>query len=245
MLVSRHCTLDDIHGGTVEQPRGLGRRRAATDLGGRRSTDSRGRPAGPASAHPGKLAGVPEQILTDNGKVFTGRFGPGPGPVRFDRICVENGIRHLLTAPYSPTTTGKVERLHKTMRAEFFRLHEREFVGIAELQAALDGWVVHHNTERPHQSVGMCPPADRFRLAARDRVVAVDAAADAPAESAEPVATPLVSTQPRSPGVGRWVRPARPGLGGRIQLSGGGCSPASSSTWWSAAAWWRSCTPAS
>jgi hypothetical protein len=37
---------------------------------------------------------VPEQILTDNGKVFTARFGLGPGPVMFDRICAENGIRH-------------------------------------------------------------------------------------------------------------------------------------------------------
>ena len=148
--------------------------------------------------------GVPEQILTDNGKVFTGRFGLGPGPVMFDRICAENGIRHLLTAPYSPTTTGKVERLHKTMRAEFFRLHEREFVGIAELQTALDGWVEHYNTERPHQSVGMCPPVDRFRLAARDRVVAVDA----PADSAEPIAStpqPTPQPTPRAPGVGRWV----------------------------------------
>jgi transposase InsO family protein len=27
--------------------------------------------------------GVPGQILTDNGKVFTGRFGRGPGPVMF------------------------------------------------------------------------------------------------------------------------------------------------------------------
>ena len=52
--------------------------------------------------------GVPGQILTDNGKVFTARFGPGPGPVKFDQICTDNGIRHLLTAPYSPTTTGKV-----------------------------------------------------------------------------------------------------------------------------------------
>ena len=61
--------------------------------------------------------GIPEQILTDNGKVFTARFGRGPGPVMSGRICTGNGIRHILTAPYSPTTTGKAERLHKTMRA--------------------------------------------------------------------------------------------------------------------------------
>jgi transposase InsO family protein len=60
--------------------------------------------------------GVPGQILTDNGKVFTARFGPGPGPVMSGRICAGNGIRHLLTAPYSPTTTGKVERLQCATR---------------------------------------------------------------------------------------------------------------------------------
>ena len=49
--------------------------------------------------------GIPDQILTDNGKVFTGRFGPGTGEVLFDRICRENGVRHLLTAPRSPSTT--------------------------------------------------------------------------------------------------------------------------------------------
>ena len=63
--------------------------------------------------------GAPEQVLTDNGKVFTARFGRGKGLVLFDRICHENGIRHLLTAPRSPTTTGKVERFHKTVRSEF------------------------------------------------------------------------------------------------------------------------------
>ena len=31
--------------------------------------------------------GVPEQILTDNGKVFTGRFHHPPVEVLFDRIC--------------------------------------------------------------------------------------------------------------------------------------------------------------
>ena len=63
--------------------------------------------------------GCPEEILTDNGKVFTSRFGPGNGPVLFDRILAQNGIKHRLTAPYSPTTTGKVERWHKTLREDF------------------------------------------------------------------------------------------------------------------------------
>jgi transposase InsO family protein len=109
--------------------------------------------------------GVPDQILTDNGKVFTARFGPGPGPVLFDRICHENGIKHLLTAPRSPTTTGKVERWHKTMRAEF--LTGKVFASIGDAQVQLDAWVHHYNHERPHQSIGRVPPIERFQLAER------------------------------------------------------------------------------
>lgn len=75
-----------------------------------------------ALLHGLRAHGVPDAILTDNGKVFTGRFTLTHVPGRFDRICRENGIRHLLTAPYSPTTTGKIERLHKTMRAELFNV---------------------------------------------------------------------------------------------------------------------------
>ena len=98
--------------------------------------------------------GAPDQILTDNGKVFTHRFGQGPGPVLFDRICQNNGIRHLLTAPYSPTTTGKVERFHKTMRSDFLVDHDWVHPSIEALQRALDEWVSEYNTKRPHQSIG-------------------------------------------------------------------------------------------
>jgi hypothetical protein len=45
-----------------------------------------------------RLHGIPEQLLTDNGKVFTARFGLGPGPVLFDKVCDDNGIKHLLRA---------------------------------------------------------------------------------------------------------------------------------------------------
>jgi transposase InsO family protein len=106
--------------------------------------------------------GIPE-ILTDNGKVFTGKLATKPATVAFDRICLNNGIRHLLTAPYSPTTTGKIERLHKTMRKECFA--DRTFVSIEQAQADLDGWVSHYNHHRDHQAIGDVPPIRRFELA--------------------------------------------------------------------------------
>jgi transposase InsO family protein len=65
---------------------------------------------------------VPEEILTDNGKQFTDRFGKG-GEVLFDKICRKNGITHRLTAPAPPTTTGKVERFHQTLRRELLNDH--------------------------------------------------------------------------------------------------------------------------
>lgn len=108
--------------------------------------------------------GVPKAILTDNGKVFTGRFGPGTGEVLFDRICRENGIKHILTAPRSPTTTGKVERFHRTLREEF--LTGKTFDTVADAQTELDGWVELYNHVRPHQGIGMVAPVERFRLAA-------------------------------------------------------------------------------
>jgi len=91
--------------------------------------------------------GIPEQILTDNGKVFTGKLAKRPANVLFDRICLNNGIKHILTAPYSPTTTGKVERLHKTMRKELF--NDNRFDTIELTQQALDRWVVDYNNPCP------------------------------------------------------------------------------------------------
>jgi transposase InsO family protein len=110
--------------------------------------------------------GVPEEVLTDNGKVFTGRFHkPGvPVEVLFDRICRENGITHRLTKVRSPTTTGKIERLHETLQDELLDVHG-PFQDMQVLQAALDGWRQEYNTDRPHQSLEMAFPASRFKPA--------------------------------------------------------------------------------
>jgi transposase InsO family protein len=107
--------------------------------------------------------GVPEEILSDNGKQFTDRFGKG-GEVLFDKICRHNGIAHRLTQPASPTTTGKIERFHLTLRRELLD-DCGPFESLEAAQAAVDEFVQAYNTDRPHQGLDSeqpVTPADRF-----------------------------------------------------------------------------------
>jgi transposase InsO family protein len=107
--------------------------------------------------------GVPEEVLTDNGKQFTDRFGKG-GEVLFDRICRDNGIIHRLTAPRHPTTTGKIERFHGSLRRELLD-DAVPFADLTAAQAAVDAWREQYNTTRPHQALDMASPAERFHSA--------------------------------------------------------------------------------
>jgi hypothetical protein len=110
-----------------------------------------------------KAYGVPSEVLTDNGKQFTGRFTkPRPAEVLFERVCREHGITAKLTGPYSPTTTGKVERWHGTLRRELLDA-SGPFADLPSAQAAIDGWVHAYNHSRPHQSLDMATPASLFR----------------------------------------------------------------------------------
>jgi transposase InsO family protein len=121
-----------------------------------------GRAVCAAFAHALRRYGVPGEVLTDNGKQFTGKFGgPRAGEVMFDRICRENGITHRLTAVRSPTTTGKIERFHGTLRRELLDDHD-PFDSIIDAQAMIDTWVTGYNIDRPHQALDMAPPVDRF-----------------------------------------------------------------------------------
>ena len=116
--------------------------------------------------------GIPDEVLTDNGKQFTGRFAKVKGEVLFERCCRQNGIRHILTKPRSPTTIGKVERFHETLRKELFNKHT--FDSIETAQAALDVYVDTYNRERPHQMIGGLTPAERFRFGTKTEIPSED-----------------------------------------------------------------------
>ena len=154
--------------------------------------------------------GVPGEVLTDNGKQFTDRFGKG-GEVLFDRICRDNGIVHRLTQPRSPTTTGKIERFHGSLRRELLD-DAVPFADLAAAQAAVDAWVREYNTARPHQALGMAVPADRFSTARAQAeqdllplrlpsVIALTPVPSAPAEepqaAAETASAPVPDSAPR------------------------------------------------
>jgi transposase InsO family protein len=78
-------------------------------------------------------------------------------------LCRENGIKGLLTAPRSPTTTGKIERWHRTLRSE--DLNGKVFADVDDAQDRVDAWVHSYNHDRPHQDIGMVAPWERFRFA--------------------------------------------------------------------------------
>ena len=120
------------------------------------------RPVCDALAWAMRTHGVPQEVLTDTGKVFTGRFGPGSGEVARQDLPGERDQTHPHRAR-SPTTTGKVERWHKTLRREF--LNGRVFDSIADAQEQLDRWVHSYNHERRHQGIGDVVPWEWFRLA--------------------------------------------------------------------------------
>ena len=163
--------------------------------------------------------GIPGEVLTDNGKQFTGRFGkPRPAEVLFERICRENGITQRLTKPRSPTTTGKIERLHQTLQLELLNAHG-PFASIEDAQAAVDAWRKDYNTRRPHQSLAMAFPAARFTAAAGDTI-----GLRVPAELTRRLpASPLLSKP--DPVRRRGSRPGRPALRRRRPGQGRGAGP--------------------
>jgi transposase InsO family protein len=123
--------------------------------------------------------GVPEEIITDNGRQFTDRFGkhaPRNGEVLFDKICRKNGITHRLTAPASPNQNGKVERFHGTFRPDFLDTTD-PFTSVEQAQAAVDAYLVDYNTDRPHQALDTkqpVTPVDRFAPVPADQRALVD-----------------------------------------------------------------------
>ena len=90
-----------------------------------------------------------QRVLTDRGTEYCGN----PEHHEYELYLAVEDIDHSRTKTKSPQTNGIVERFHKTMLNEFYRIAFRKklYGSIAELQADLDQWLEEFNRNRPHQ----------------------------------------------------------------------------------------------
>ena len=96
--------------------------------------------------------GIPASTLTDNGMVFTTRFAGGKGGRNhFEAELRRLHVHQINSTPNHPTTCGKVERFHQTLKKSLTN-HPRA-TSLAELQIQLDAFVDEYNHRRPHRSL--------------------------------------------------------------------------------------------
>ena len=98
------------------------------------------------------IHGIPASTLTDNGMVFTTRLSGGKGGRNgFEKELRDLGVTQINSTPNHPTTCGKVERFHQTLKKWLTR--QPRATTIAALQAQLDAFVADYNHRRPHRSL--------------------------------------------------------------------------------------------
>ena len=116
------------------------------------------------------------RILTDNDVTFAWtrrqgwKWSPPEEGTRFTRTLRSWGIRHSVTRLRSPQTNGKVERFHRTIREEMYRVHPL-FTSEEEREKALESYLSYYNHDRPHTALGGLTPIQRRDLFARKEAV--------------------------------------------------------------------------
>ena len=103
--------------------------------------------------------GIPAQMLSDNGAVFTG-IPRGGGRVALELELISRGVRFRHSRPYHPQTCGKVERFHQTQKR--WLANQPPAKTLRALKAQLDTFRQYYNTQRPHRALGRRTPLDAF-----------------------------------------------------------------------------------
>ena len=93
-----------------------------------------------------------DRVMTDNGSGYVSKA--------FRTTCIELGIRHVRTRPYTPKTNGKAERFVQTSLREW--AYAQPYVSSAQRAAALQPFLHRYNWHRPHSALNRQPPMSRI-----------------------------------------------------------------------------------
>jgi transposase InsO family protein len=107
--------------------------------------------------------GYPAAVLSDNGAIFSASSRGGVAAMETELLSL--GIESKHSRPYHPTTCGKVERFHQTMKR--FIAKQDPPATKKQLQGQLDRFVTYYNTVRPHRAIGRRPPLEAFEASVK------------------------------------------------------------------------------
>jgi len=94
-----------------------------------------------------------ERVISDN--AFAYRHSTA-----FRRVINAHGIRQKFIKPHCPWTNGKVERLNRTLAAEW--AYAQPWTSNNARAAGLTTWLNHYNLDRAHLGIGGKTPIDRI-----------------------------------------------------------------------------------
>lgn len=109
--------------------------------------------------------GLPARILCDNGHPW----GSTNSQYRYTRLgvwLIDLGIIVVHSRPRHPQTVGKDERFHRTLDLEVIST-ETQWESHQQVQVAFDQWRPVYNHQRPHDSLDLATPADRYQPSPR------------------------------------------------------------------------------
>jgi transposase InsO family protein len=105
--------------------------------------------------------GLPGAIITDNGPPW-GTAGFPLALTDLSLWLIRLGIELKRSRAHHPQTMGKIERMHRTLKAEV--IQARQFRTLLDCQRSFDEWRDDYNFTRPHEAIGMATPAQRFSI---------------------------------------------------------------------------------
>ena len=71
------------------------------------------------------------------------------------------GIKHTRTMVNTPKGNAVIERFFRSLKEEC--VWQQKFHNFEQAEKAVDAWVTHYNTRRPHQAIGYQTPADFYK----------------------------------------------------------------------------------
>lgn len=103
--------------------------------------------------------GMPETILCDNSSPWA-HWDHGSGITKLGAWLIRLGIQVIHGRPYHPQTQGKLERFHRTLKAD--AIQGRYFAELGQWQTAFDAFRHTYNHHRGHDELDLAVPAKLY-----------------------------------------------------------------------------------